>query len=363
MKRTSESCIMKECESPDYVRISLAAAMTLGFVPGRFLRDAKLYCINLLLTYSGGCVARCAYCGLSRARKAAESWSERSFIRVEWPVVMLDEVILRMESGICPHVERVCVSMITNGRAREDLLLVVDKLHKCTDKMISALITPTIIDEEWLCRLRHAGADMVGIAVDAATEAIFDRLRGHGVGGPHRWDRYWRIIEAAVKIFGKYRVGVHLIVGLGETEKDMVEAFQRVHDLGARTHLFSFYPEENSSMQNHPQPPIGTYRRVQLARYLIDNDYSSFDRMKFNGNGQIIDYGVKRDTLESIITSGKPFMTSGCPGKTVEVACNRPFANCTPYQAYMGELRNYPFQPNEEDIKIIKSQLWKYSNR
>ena len=53
-------------ESPRYLRMSLAAAMTLGLKPGRFYRNAKLYCINLLLTYRAGCAARCAYCGLSK---------------------------------------------------------------------------------------------------------------------------------------------------------------------------------------------------------------------------------------------------------------------------------------------------------
>lgn len=51
-------------ESPEYVRVSSAAAMTLGLMSGRFLRGAKLYCINLLLTYENGCVGKCAYCAI-----------------------------------------------------------------------------------------------------------------------------------------------------------------------------------------------------------------------------------------------------------------------------------------------------------
>ena len=38
-------------ESPGYVRLSLAAAMTLGFAKGWFFRGATLKCVNLLLTY------------------------------------------------------------------------------------------------------------------------------------------------------------------------------------------------------------------------------------------------------------------------------------------------------------------------
>ncbi|MCK5264403.1 MAG: hypothetical protein KAR03_02255, partial [Candidatus Thorarchaeota archaeon] len=73
-------------ESPSYVRTSLAAAMTMGKIPGKFYRDAKLYCINLLLTYDEGCHARCAYCGLSGSREIENEWTDSSFIRVEWPV-------------------------------------------------------------------------------------------------------------------------------------------------------------------------------------------------------------------------------------------------------------------------------------
>jgi biotin synthase len=63
--------------------MSLAAAMTLGYKPGLFYRDARLYCINLLLTYPEGCGARCAYCGLSAERPKTDEG--KSFIRVQWP--------------------------------------------------------------------------------------------------------------------------------------------------------------------------------------------------------------------------------------------------------------------------------------
>jgi biotin synthase len=349
-------------ESPRYVRVSLAAAMTMGIIPGRFFRDAKLYCINLLLTYDDGCIGRCAYCGLSRNRVTGKSWREDSFIRVDWPAVTLDEVISRMKSGICPHVERICVSMVTNARAPRDLIVVVDRLHREID-LISALITPTIVDKGWLYSLRDSGADMVGIAIDAATPELFEKLRGSGVGGPHRWETYWVSVKDAVEVFGRNRVGVHLIAGLGETEKEMVEAIQRAYDMGAQTHLFSFFPEEGSPMQNCPQPPIGSYRRIQLARYLINHGIVSAEKMRFDEKGRILSYGVNREVLDRAIDSGSPFMTSGCPGKTMENACNRPFANSTPYQAYIGELRNYPFKPNKGDIRIIRRQLHDYSNK
>ena len=70
--------------SPEFVRLSTAAAITLGLSPGRMYRVDCTHCLNLLLTYPEGCRANCAYCGL--AREAAGEAGARAFIRVEWPL-------------------------------------------------------------------------------------------------------------------------------------------------------------------------------------------------------------------------------------------------------------------------------------
>ena len=51
--------------SPEYVRISMAAAIELGLKPGRIHRT-HCDCINLLQNYPEGCYANCSYCGLAR---------------------------------------------------------------------------------------------------------------------------------------------------------------------------------------------------------------------------------------------------------------------------------------------------------
>nr|MDO8081133.1 radical SAM protein [Candidatus Freyarchaeota archaeon] len=350
-------------ESPDYLQMSLAAAMTLGFENGSFYRGAKLYCVNLLLTYEKGCGASCAYCGLSRARKMGADFRSKSFIRVDWPIYPLDEIVSKLNSSFCSHVERVCVSMVTNPRACEDALTVVKNIRTRTQHLISTLICPTVINGDWLSDLKECGCDKVGVAIDTATPELFDRLRGRGVNGPHKWSHYWDIIERSLEVFGTGNVGVHLMVGLDETESEMAFVIQRIIDMGARVHLFSFFPEPLSFMETHPQPSIGQYRRIQLVSHLISNDLTHFEKLVFNEQGQIIDFGLNKAQLDSYISEGKPFMTTGCPGKTLNAACNRPYANCTPFQAYMGELRNFPFEPNREDVEIIKRQVSDYSNK
>ena len=337
--------------SPDHVRLSLAAAMTLDLVPGLFYRNARLGCINLLLTYPDGCRANCAYCGLSKGR--AGDYEEKSFIRVAWDVYSLDDVIGRMveRSG---RFQRVCVSMVTHPRARADMIEVVERIRAKSDVMISVLITPTLLDAGDLLAYRERGVDRVGIAIDAAREDIFAEMRGPGVGGPHRWSRYWEFFEQAVGIFGEGMVGSHYIVGLGESEREMSRAIQAIRDIGGVTHLFSFFAEPETGLTDLPQPPMGQYRRMQLARYLIDEGVARADEFEYDEDGALVSFGLPDGELERIISSGAPFMTSGCPGPDGAVACNRPYANSLPGPA----IRNFPFRPDEEDLDRVRSELW-----
>ena len=140
----------------------------------------------------------------------------------------------------------------------------------------------------------------------------------------------------------------------------MVETIQRAQKMDVKTHLFSFFPEERSAMQNHVQPPIENYRKIQLARYLINCDLTELKRMTFDEEGRLLSFGVDQEILGRIIDEGTAFMTSGCEGESLKNACNRPFANCTPHQALMGEMRNFPFHPNSKDIDQIKKQISNY---
>lgn len=340
-------------QSPEYVQTSLAAAMALGYRSPMFRRNSYLTGLNLLVTYPEGCVGRCGFCGLSRQRRIEPD--KRTFIRVDWPTHRVDELIARLKQD-GSQLRRVCVGMITHRQAFDDMNAIIHRFWKETERPISALIAPTLVrDLGRLSEIKDAGADMIGVAIDAATPELFERFRGGGVKGPHRWQHYWAALQKSVEVLGRYKVGVHLIVGLGETEQEMIATIQRAQDLGAHTHLFSFFPEGGTPMENHPQPSYGQYRRVQLARYIINTDHGRYEQMGFDDEGQVVDFGVK---IEELARYGEPFMTSGCPGPDGRVACNRPFGNERPGRP----IRNYAFLPEPEDVELIRYQLRDYGD-
>src|SRR4030042_3808042 len=143
--------------SPDYVSISLASAIALRLSSGRFYRDARPTCANLLLTYPQTCLANCAYCGLARERPGRAG--DKSFIRVEWPVVPTSIVPDRLTT-YGSEVKRVCLSMVTHGQACRDTLDIVSRLKAALDTPLSVLIAP--FDRQRLTELKAAGVDMVG---------------------------------------------------------------------------------------------------------------------------------------------------------------------------------------------------------
>ena len=76
-----------------------------------------------------------------------------------------------------------------------------EKLRKNLDVPVSLLISPTILNKDDLVRFKESGADKIGIAVDCATPDLFEKIRGKGVKGPHKWDRYWECYQEAIEVF------------------------------------------------------------------------------------------------------------------------------------------------------------------
>jgi lipoyl synthase len=344
--------------SPEYVQMSTAAAITLGLMAGKMYGCGCTRCLNLLLTYPEGCRANCAYCGLARHREAERDYADRNFIRVDWPAVPMAEIIEKVAlDGAKTPFERMCISMITHPNSDADTVTV---LKAWTDRIdpstvpVSILSNPTTMTRGDVATLHGLGADIFTVALDAATPAIFDATRGKGVQSPHTWKKYWEILDDARDIFGPQKFGAHIIVGMGETEHDVLSLVQRVVDLGGHSHMFCFFPEKGSLMDHLPATPRDQWRRVQLARYLIDYRGVRVEQMRFDENGRVIEFGLPAAERDSIIDEGLAFRTSGCPGKVRAdlSACDRPYGDSPP-----SNIASYPFQPDAAHLRKIRHQL------
>ncbi|MEE9126769.1 MAG: radical SAM protein [Planctomycetota bacterium] len=338
--------------SPDWVRISMAAAIELGLKPGR-IHGCGCGCINLLQNYPQGCAANCSYCGLARERPGAAQ--DNTFIRVSWPLyptdLVAEKIAAREASG---GVGRVCIAQVHDGRAYRDLVDMTRRVRRAAGEVpISALVSAGLLDEERLSVIRDAGADIIGIGLDAASAELFHQTRGGGARGPHDWDHHWRIARAARRMFGPFKVNFHVVVGLGETDRELVDLFYRLHPEQIAAYLFSFNPEPGTTMQDVPRAPIRRLRRIQLVKHLIEKQALPGEAITFDEAGNIVGVDAPDALVDSATDSGVPFMTNGCPNRQGELACNRPYGSYRPGE----EFRDYPFPPAPEDVATIREQM------
>ncbi|HSL25974.1 MAG TPA: radical SAM protein [Acidimicrobiia bacterium] len=339
-------------ESPDWVRISYASALALRFRSGRFARDFDFGGINLLLNYQTGCRSDCSYCGLARTRPG--TYEEKSFIRVEWPLVETDELIGRMARSES-KLTRLCISMVTHGRAYADTCDITRRIRVKVKTPLSILVAPPTLNRTRLEEFKDLGVDMIGIGLDAVTEDLFRRHRtAVPSGGGLSWDKYWQVVDDARDLFGPWKVNCHTLVGLGETDFDLVEMFIRLCDRQIFPYLFCFNPEPDSRLGEHPKSSMTRWRRIQLAKHLIETEALRWEAFDFDGDGNLVQLrGDREQQVATAVASGIPFMTNGCPGPQGEPGCTRPYGSYRPSEP----TRDYPFVPSADDLVEIQSQL------
>jgi biotin synthase-related radical SAM superfamily protein len=325
---------------PERIRVSLGSAVVLG------LADAKLDAAPTtayLMTYRRDkCTANCGFCPQARTSSARADMLSR----VSWPVYQTLEVLEGIVDPVTDgKIKRVCIQALNYAKAFSDLHALVKAVSRSVKVPISVSCQP--LNRQDLHRLASAGVERIGIPLDAATKEIFDRTKGAKIGGPYSWKKQWQILAQANETLGKGRVSTHLIVGLGETEKEMVGTIQKCVDMAILPALFAFTPILGTTLGKHAQPPIEQYRRVQIARHLIVHRIVRYEEMSFDEKGVITNFGISKRRLLKTIMTGEPFVTSGCPN------CNRPFYNEKP----SGPIYNFPRELTLKELSTTKNQL------
>jgi biotin synthase len=266
--------------------------------------------------------------------------------RVTWPPFPTEQVLSGIEQAAkTGSINRVCIQALNYPRVFEDVLNLAEEIKLRVQVPLSISCQP--LNREEMETLDEVGVNRISIALDAATEEIFDKIKGKLAGGPYLWKKQRQALREAVKIFGKGFVSTHLIVGLGETEREMIQTTQWCVDLGVYPGLFAFTPIPGTLLENCSQPSLSRYRRIQIAHYLITRGKTRYEKMIFDVDGCLVDFGVSEEELVQVIRTGTPFVTSGCPG------CNRPYYNEKPG----GPLYNYPRQLLPEEIAEIERQI------
>lgn len=311
------------------LRLSLGSAAALG------LCDTQLAAQPTTVYSMVGetCAGNCLFC-----TQARNSSADRRFLsRVVWPEFALPQVLAHL--GRANGLARVCVQTLNYPGLISDLLNVVAAIRAVSPLPISVCMNP--VGKAQLASLRDAGVDRVGVGLDCATPETFQRMKPG-----FSWSATVRFIEETVEVFGTG--SIHLIVGLGDSDEDIIAAIQRFRDEEGYVGLFAYTPMRGTQLTLTP-PAVERYRALQLARYLITTRRARYEDMEFV-NGKLTGLGAPPDELEAAWSTGNAFRTSGCPG------CNRPMYNERPG----GVMYNYPGPLTSEERQAAQGDVTRY---
>jgi biotin synthase-related radical SAM superfamily protein len=296
------------------VRVSIGTAGVLGLI--RVPMTAAPTTAYLMV--GDRCVVNCAYC--AQAREAQSDSGALS--RVTWPQFRVSRVVPSLRRAEQQGLIRRCCIQVTVGQdSYHEVLRIVRHIRRSVSMSLSVAILPAHMAQ--VEELIEAGIDSIGFGLDAAVERVFAQVKG-----PH-WRHMLGVIASTAERFPGIGT-VHLVVGLGETEREMIERILWAHDLSLGIGLFAFTPVRGTQMADCRQPPLRQYRRIQAARWLILNYGAGMMNFRFGQQGAL--EGIHLAGWREALRDGAAFQTPGCPD------CNRPFYNERPG----GAMYNYP---------------------
>ena len=334
---------MSDSESsrfPKIIRLSIASAYVLGLAELKIQDKAKPTTCYIMEYHESGCSGSCRFC--------AQTSSHQMLSRVVWPEFEFSDFLIALEGT--PKFGRYCIQCLLYNGYEKELLSIVSQIRNRVKAPISAAIGP--LPTNILMQLKSAGLTDIGLSLDAATEPLFNEIKNNNCN-LHSWKQIWECIDESIHIFGRTHVRTHIIVGLGEREKDVCEILESIHSKGIGVSLFPFMPIHGTPMESHPRLSLESYRKLQLFKYIFFADQITPSDVLFNEHGEIVRFRtISEESLKTLIMNKKRiFQTNGCS------ACNRPY-----YTSKPGEVQyDYPYSPEQKELDQIFELIKKYS--
>jgi len=119
-------------------------------------------------------------------------------------------------------------------------------------------------DFTWFKRMKVEGIDSLGMHLEAVDPEVRARIMPGKAEVP--LSHYFNAFESAVKVFGWGQVSTYLLAGLGDSLEILMEASDRLINMGVYPFVVPFVPITETPLENHPAPTtdfmFAVYQRV-----------------------------------------------------------------------------------------------------
>ncbi|MDF2999754.1 MAG: Radical domain protein [Xanthobacteraceae bacterium] len=208
----------------------------------------------------------CQFCAIGQSLAAGRTIERKTpaqLAEVAKAAVELDGVKhMVMTTGTPPGKDRGAAILTESARA----------VKAAVDLPIQVQCEPPD-DDAWFARMHEAGADALGMHLEACTEEVRSAI----MPGKAQVsvERYFQAFEAAVPVFGRGQVSTYILAGLGDSREDILSVCDRLTRIGVYPFVVPFVPISGTPLESHPTPSpafmnsiLGPLSGMMIARGL-----------------------------------------------------------------------------------------------
>lgn len=204
----------------------------------------------------------CKFCSIGESLKAGKTIAHKTpsqLAEVAKAAVELDQVSQMIMTTGTPA---------TSDRGAKVLCDSVQAVKAVVDIPIQVQCEPPR-DLIWLKRLKEAGADSLGMHLEAATEPVRKSIMPSKANVSIA--EYLEAFSYAVPIFGRGQVSTYILAGLGDTQIEILSLSQTLVDLGVYPFVVPFVPVKGTELEGFPSPSTEFMKDVlqPLARMTV----------------------------------------------------------------------------------------------
>ncbi len=155
----------------------------------------------------------------------------------------------------------------------DEMIFIVGKIREKVGPKIPLGVSTKIPTKEKLISLKKAGADEIRLNIEVANTALSKLLMPKKPVG-----EIIKSIEIACQLFGKGKVSSNIVIGLGESDSDIIFCIEELAKIGAIATLYPYDPiETNDDYINTLERPsserlyaLAVKHKEILEKYRLD---------------------------------------------------------------------------------------------
>lgn len=159
---------------------------------------------------------------------------------------------------------------LSSGDVADEMLFVVRKVREKVGSNVPIGVSTRLPSKEIMELLKNAGASEIRLNIEVPNQELSRKLM------PNKpLEEIYNSLELACKVFGRGKVSSNIVLGLGESDQDIISAIRCLAEIGVIATLYPFDPFDSDKIPKSlfDRPDAERIYRLAVAHKEILNEY------------------------------------------------------------------------------------------